>query len=416
MNRQEIDWAIVSLVAAYDRVSAAMYELDSHPGLAICRTGGLRGETQQVAADALARVGVLWSQFAALGDRLERAKALRAQRSRPGDDELRELTALLRGPAVGVGVDGTVLDEVASGLPAARLSLADLARNLEAGSAEVALRLTAVDRARTALAALFGPLADGLARARATAASLGGDALPAADLDRLDERLATAYEAAFADPLTAAPGAAGPGPGGGPAPVAGLANLTADLDSATRRLAELGRLRDGYADRAARLRATVDTLAAAEDATRASYAVALKKIANPGLPPAPDSVAALRAHLAQLDHLHQERRWLRLADELAAAERTAAAGHERATRLREAADGLLARRSELRGRLDAYRAKAARMGLIEHAELSERHRAAQDLLYVSPCDLPSATKAVVAYQAYLNDLTERTPPARREPR
>jgi hypothetical protein len=82
----------------------------------------------------------------------------------------------------------------------------------------------------------------------------------------------------------------------------------------------------------------------------------------------------------------------------------------RAAHLHEAADGLLRRRAELRGRLDAYRARAGRMGLIEHDELAARHRTARDLLYTSPCDLPAATRAVVAYQRYLNDLTERGRP------
>ncbi|MBM0240480.1 hypothetical protein JNW88_31480, partial [Micromonospora sp. ATA32] len=63
--------------------------------------------------------------------------------------------------------------------------------------------------------------------------------------------------------------------------------------------------------------------------------------------------------------------------------------------------------AELRGRLAAYRAKAARLGFAEHTELSRRHCAAEDLLYSSPCDLPAATRALSAYQRHLNDLSER---------
>jgi hypothetical protein len=83
------------------------------------------------------------------------------------------------------------------------------------------------------------------------------------------------------------------------------------------------------------------------------------------------------------------------------------AARERAAHLHEAADGLMRRRAELRGRLDAYRARAGRMALAEHEQLSALHRTAQELLYTSPCDLPAATRAVVAYQRYLNELTER---------
>ncbi|MBM0239134.1 hypothetical protein JNW88_21965 [Micromonospora sp. ATA32] len=34
LSRDEVDVAIVALGAAHDRISAAMYALDNHPGLA----------------------------------------------------------------------------------------------------------------------------------------------------------------------------------------------------------------------------------------------------------------------------------------------------------------------------------------------------------------------------------------------
>jgi hypothetical protein len=95
---------------------------------------------------------------------------------------------------------------------------------------------------------------------------------------------------------------------------------------------------------------------------------------------------------------------VRLADELAGLERTIRQALARAEELRSAADGLLARRDELRGRLDAYRAKAARSGFAEDAALTDRYQSAYDLLYTAPCRLPAATQAVHAYQQSLNDL------------
>jgi hypothetical protein len=68
--------------------------------------------------------------------------------------------------------------------------------------------------------------------------------------------------------------------------------------------------------------------------------------------------------------------------------------------------GLLDRRTELRGRLEAYRAKATRLGHAENPALSALHRAAHDVLFTAPCDLPEATRAVGRYQQAVLDLAE----------
>jgi hypothetical protein len=62
------------------------------------------------------------------------------------------------------------------------------------------------------------------------------------------------------------------------------------------------------------------------------------------------------------------------------------------------AEGLLARRTELRGRLEAYRAKAAARGLAEHDDLSTLYTRAHELLFTAPCDLRASTRALHAYQ------------------
>ncbi|WP_213454293.1 hypothetical protein [Rhizomonospora bruguierae] len=401
LGRDEVDGAIVALVAAHDRISAAMYAVDNHPGRTALDVPGLTGYTQRFVADLRAAIDVLWSRFNALGASLEQVRTVRAQRAKPGDSELAELTVLLRAPVIPIGPDGMVPDGAAPP-GAVRLPLMELARQAEAGVADAVHRLTTLDSAMSGLAAAFGPVAEALTRLRERATGLGPEDAPVAALDRLDARLADAQREAFADPLAVVPGAPGE-----PALRARLAEVTTGADAARAEVAALASLADTYPERADRLRAAIAGVEAAEDAAARACAVANEKIVNTGLPAVPDADPGLRAHLAQLDQLFRERRWGRLATELAAAERAAAAGLQRAEQLKVAADGLLDRRTELRGRLDAYRAKAARMGFAEHAGLAERHRAAEDLLYVSPCDLPAATRALVAYQRYLNELSER---------
>jgi len=405
MSRDEVDRAIVGLGAAYDQISAAMYDLDARPGLTMLRGGGLGGRTREVAVRVLAGTEVLWSHFAALGAHLQQARSVRGERSRPGEAELRELTALLREPVVPIGADGLALDHPATSPVVERLTLPELARRLTAGTTEANQQLGAVEAACSRIAARWEPLSAALDRVRAGAGALGVDTLPAADVERVAAALARAHRDAMHDPLTAADPAESPEAG-----EALALEIAAGIDALAARLAELTALRDGYPRRAERLRATVAGVAAAEEQAGVACDRARIKIANSGLPTVPDSVGALRTHLAQLDHLHREGRWTSLAREMSAAERAATAALAEAERIRDAADGLLDRRAELRGRLDAFRARAARLGLAEDAELSDRHRVAKDLLYTSPCDLPAATRAVAAYQRHLNAVTERVVP------
>lgn len=55
-------------------------------------------------------------------------------------------------------------------------------------------------------------------------------------------------------------------------------------------------------------------------------------------------------------------------------------------------------RDELRGRLDAYNAKAHAIGLSENLELHNLYASAYDALYVAPCDVALAQRVVEAYE------------------
>jgi hypothetical protein len=186
---------------------------------------------------------------------------------------------------------------------------------------------------------------------------------------------------------------------------------TAAASTARARLAAAVRVKTGLADRIATIASAVREVAAAEDGVRRSYAVAVEKIADPGLPPAPDAAVALAAQLAEVRRSvpppHEPLGAAvmeRLDAALAAVERGVDSAGRRAADLRAAADGLLDRRAELRGRLDAYRVKGARLGFAEHPDLTASHKLAHDLLHTRPCDLPAATRAVHGYQHLLATL------------
>jgi hypothetical protein len=66
--------------------------------------------------------------------------------------------------------------------------------------------------------------------------------------------------------------------------------------------------------------------------------------------------------------------------------------------VRDTAAALLGRRAELRGRLDAYRVKAAQLRLTEDAEITACYQTAYELLWTVPCDLRAATRSLNRYQ------------------
>jgi hypothetical protein len=370
MNRDEADRAIAAAGAAHDQVAAAMYGIDSHPGLNFLRAGGVTGRTRDI-WDALSpEIDARWSEFSAMGEQLEQARTIRVQ-YRPSDPNWATLQRL-------VTVD-----------------VPTLARTLQASCAAIAGILGDVNVCWSIVSAAVVPVTDSMAALRQRGTEVGStDGLQALQL-RVDELAARLLD----DPLAAAP--------------RGtlrdtvrteLDQMAADLSTASKQLTALISLRDGYPQRVAELTGRIERLRSTEENVRHAYARAAEKIARPGLPEVPRSHEVLRARLAELDARRSRQDWRKLADDVAVLEASIARAQERAESLAAAADGLVERRNELRGRLEAYRAKAASHRLDEHDGLAPLHTAARDLLHTAPCDLQEATKAVYAYQRMLTDL------------
>jgi hypothetical protein len=396
MDRHSADQALTGLGAAHDRIAAAMFAIDSHSGLAFLRSGGLSGRTAERAQTLAPEVDLLWAHFNALSELLERARAIRAQR-RLGDDDWDVLRLLLSEPILALDSSGLPVER-GSAAVTTLLRVSDLTTGLEQRCAAMTAHLSEVDTAWSAVGTRYAPLTEAFGVAAGQADELG-----VADLLRpLGERLDRGRADDLRDPLTAAPGGTLR-----PAVQTRLRELTAELDTVRRRLADLGALRDGYPARLAGLRALIDEVAAAESGVRDAYALADEKIADPALPPPPAAAAILRSQLPGAGEVHKGQ-WAHLADELATLEASVRRALARADELRAAADGLLGRRTELRGRLDAYRAKAARTGFAEHTDLSVRYQRAHDLLFTAPCDLRQSTQAVYAYQQALAELIAST--------
>jgi hypothetical protein len=119
-------------------------------------------------------------------------------------------------------------------------------------------------------------------------------------------------------------------------------------------------------------------------------------------PAADDEIQKLREWLNRLEKTYSEdkldavavgmRNWNKTAQELLARAKNACAGNRAPVETRD----------ELRGRLQALKAKARAYGLAENDAMVELARQAEALLYTRPTNLKNASAAVVAYEKKLN--------------
>jgi hypothetical protein len=405
MTLDEVDRALARLGAVSDRVASQLVAMDGHQGPQLLDAAALTGPSQRRWAEAKARHADLWTCFEAHRSALAIARELRT--GRPSPDDLARLTTLLRTRSIALAPDEA---SPPGADPSEWVSFDELGARMDADYGAVLAVVDAASSGWSALAKRLDPLTGQLAAARAVAAELGlADDLDLAAVDAdltslrlsdpLPERGSTSEDAPSVDGT------------GDHADVDGrIRAVGVRLDRAMERLDRARRLRDGYQELRAGLAARIDRFGAADAAAHELFETVRAKIAfvdpDPDPAPAPGGAAAataatagtLRAALDELDGWYGARDWNQLAQRYAEVDAQVAeadtAAQARATSLRE----LLDRRAELRGRLDAYRAKAGRLGHSEDITLTDLHHEAHELLWAAPCDLAAATKAVAHYQ------------------
>jgi hypothetical protein len=366
--------------AAEVRMATSLVELEQHPGHALLSAGPLTGRTAQEWERAGADLAGLWQDFGSYQRVLADARDVLA---RAGPDTA-ELHRLLREPSVEVGrsVVGHRLTGAVERIET--ITLAELADRMEAAFDRAHdLFVTCHDLHEAFLAAL-APVAERLRTARQLAAELG-DHQVAADMTARVEELTGRYAT---DPLSFADQP--------PADV--LAELGARVDGLADELARIVAVRGSWDDR---VTAVADAIAEVEAARVSEEKVRLRAqelVVTAPLDPPPDRLPALRRELATLP---DQKGWdvrVRALSELETAVH-AAAGEVRAAHA--LADGLLERRTELRGRFEAYRAKAGRLGLAERPDLLALDADVRRLLWTRPAARAAATRALVSYQRLL---------------
>ncbi|HSR86543.1 MAG TPA: hypothetical protein VLM11_20400 [Streptosporangiaceae bacterium] len=392
ITREQATAAVAAAVAERDTIQANLLDLDGSFGKRLLTGAKLAGESQQRWATADADMTALWETFNAYSAVVDRIADLGGGAARATAARLADLAALLYGPSVRLATTTT---------PVGRRELTATANNYVTIAVAVAAMkqvYASVAAVCDAAEAIWNQVADGLSRASTSLEHAQQQAAGLADAD-LASTLAVAQAnlAQLRETVNTDPLALGPAGAAGNAGAAALARLQQQVDAVASRASELGRLRADADQRIAAVSAVVRAATDAwQDASAARQRAAAKIEARTPQPLA--DPGELQRRLADLPELRGAGRWTRLDGELRALDKDAAAAVRQYRDAEQAAAAELDRRDEMRGLLDAYKAKAAQLGAAEDLQLAGLYEQARDALWTAPCDLAAADAAVRSYQ------------------
>lgn len=398
LSREQAAAAVAAVVTERDTIQANLLELDNSFGKRLLAGATLTGETRKRWDAVSADLTTLWDTYGAYSAVADQAAELLARMRRPVGRELAEISSLLYGTSVRLSRPSPALARGdLTGTGDTQVTLAAAVTDMRRAFAAATAVVTAAEAVWNEIAAELQRIGDQLAAARQQIAGMDGDAV--------GQALAVAQtdHAQLRDVLNSDPLALWLG---GQVDTGRIGRLRERAAAAAGAAGKLAALRQ---DASARIAAVAAAVSAAADARQDAMAArdrAAAKIATIVLPVPPD-VAGLTGRLAALDALTSAGRWSRLAAELDLIENQAAAAASQCREVQRRAAALLDRREELRGLLDAYQARAARLGGAEDTELDARYARARELLWTAPCDLPAATAAVTGYQRAVLALRER---------
>ncbi|MFC8276086.1 hypothetical protein ACFUJR_26820 [Streptomyces sp. NPDC057271] len=405
MDRDEVDRALARLGAEHKAIEDSLLALQDHAGRRLLEGAELTGTTRDRWHSTERTITVLWTYFDAYTDALNGARELRARRRWASREDLVELTERLRGESVLVA-GGAQQPAAASLTGSARLSerftlerLVARMNELYASSLDMVVTADAV---WSALPARIDLLAAELGRTRSLAHSVGvrpGEHPAGDELEAITAELSALRSQVVTDPLAFwRPAAGSSAPGGGRPDTERYDRAARALEDIRREIEAVLAVRQDSEDRLLRLR---DVLSRA-DRTLAEARVArgevLAKIAASEVPAVSGPPTVLQERLSTAAEYRRHAQWHRLSPLLESLEQEAEDELQRARASLTAVTAPLAVRAELRGRLDAYKAKVARLGAAEDPLLVERYDAARRMLWSAPCDLRVAEQAVLRYQ------------------
>jgi hypothetical protein len=385
------DAELLRLETAVTAIATNLVDLDDNPARKDLDKSRLTGRTAAAWDDATEALSQLWDGYRMLTDLIARARSVRDQRKLSDTDRAAFVHEVL-GRSITLSTATVPLAQrglLGAGRVHTTCTPGELLSAMEAAFA------TAVDvatKAGEAWQRLLPAAADAAAavdNVRALTRAAGGST---ATIDAADRRLGRFTAQLAGDPL-----------GVDENDLSAVRDLVARADAERTSAAEL---RDSLTQRLADAHRLATQLTEAQKEAQAAEISAADRFREQDIRRVRGG--DLRPDLAAVDALAAAGQWALISPRLAEWTRRA---REQLTVLREAAarnTGLLAARNELRGRLDAYQAKALSRGFGEHGPLTPLHDAARTALYTAPCDLEAARAAVNAFQDALTATIARS--------
>ncbi|WP_236245136.1 hypothetical protein [Streptomyces sp. CC210A] len=400
MDRDQVDRALARLGAERRAVEDSLLALQDHAGRRLLEGAELTGTTKERWAATERTVTRLWACFDAYTAALHELREVRGRRHWPEPEELAELTERLAGASVEVAHG--------EGEPVERYTLERLVERMNELYARSLDVVVAAEAVWSALPARIDLLAAELHRTRALARSVGvrpGEHPAGDDLEAITAELTALRAQVVSDPLAFwRPAEGSSAPGGGRPDTQRYDAAARALEDVRREIEAVLQVRQDSESRLLRLRDLLSRADRTLAEARTARGEVLAKIAASEVPAVSGPPTALQERLAIAAEHRRHARWHRLSPLLEALEQEAEEELLRARESLTAVTAPLAIRAELRGRLDACRARLSRQGLAEDALLVERYDAARRMLWSAPCDLRAAEQAVLRYRQAAAEL------------
>jgi hypothetical protein len=393
MNALEIDAAIERLRNACERGGANLVEIERDQNRQLIEAASLSGQTAARRVEMRALLDELFDRFARLTALVERATALR--QSGPIDAaRLADLESLLVSASVEkssthvtIGQRGLLDGSTKIERCTPDELLASMTRSFESLKSVVfeiaAIWERVVPRVKAAR--------DELTLVETTVCGLGDEW--DGELEALRPRVDDIAEAIASDPLSVK------------SPV--LDDLERAIVAISESVDRAQRLRVELDNRLAAGRRLVEDLEKAAQRCREVQQAVTTRIASASSTTALTEDLDFGVALDRIATLANSQQWRAAESELAEWTNNLKKARQQIETEEKSARSALSRRDELRGRLDAYNAKAAALGLIEDGQLSRIFDAAQRELFTAPTDLERAEEIVRRYQVAIIEREQR---------
>lgn len=381
MTVADIDETRTRLRQTADAISANLLDLDADPNRALLGTAVLRGETARRWTETSQTMANLWTLLQRLIAVLDEADRLRGTRARLSPDQEAQIDRLLVGPSIELAREEIPLS-------ARRLTGGREATSHCTPDELLTVMSDEFDRAKAVIFGVGAAWEKFVPRVRAIQTAIS-DAIAEADDDAaaapmsLQARLDDIGDVLVVDPLAV--------------DEATIAALEAESMGLNASPVDLDALRADVEQGLAQAQTLLAELTTVTDEAVRAHENTIEKI-EPVDVPAPVLEHALGRELDDVIALAGAGKWRRARAALDSWDTRTRRALDDARACLDANRAPVARRNELRGLLDAYRAMAHTRGLIEDPVLEPLHAQAHEALYTAPTDLTEAAALVRRYQ------------------